>query len=206
MGLSDHNSYNITDEFPGRKLKGIFPMSQRMLSMYARVEDRTTIKSMTPQNIFAVIRMVGGLEYHYKNFKSLTESIPTYAARLFNVDEQQTITNAKYEATAYINTVGQLYYWCRSLNETANLITRLTKSFRHKYTAHLSWHLKDENETDYIREIHAMTFSSTIWNGENEIIFQNQLEPGKTTFFNLVQEHPQILIEIQRVFQRALKN
>ena len=203
--LGNHQDWSIEDKFPSQEFDKIEPISERLRSMYARA-DKSKLK-FTALNIVSVIWMVEALEYHLSRFKELSVNTAPDLHKLdISKEKSLEIKNAQFEAAAYINTVGQLYYWTISISGSAPAkITEVTESFRHKNTAHSSWHFQKEYETPYVRDLHAMLFRGSLRNSNKELIFQIQKIQGQSVELNLLKDHLIILKEVEINFEAMLQ-
>lgn len=202
MDTDDPKNWRIEDRFPKTEISSILPLSERLHSIYARIEDKSHI-APTPMNVFAVVLMVKGLEYHYENFKRLVVGVTFPPSGMCSDADTALIEQAKLEVIAYINTIGQLYYWAEDYRETsAPTIIRITESFRHKYTAHVSTHKKKKSDSDIERALHLFAFAGgSLWDGDGNLLLQIQKNQGEAINFNLVAEHSVIMEEVQAVFE-----
>lgn len=197
--MEDHTNWNIVDSYPHEDIDSILPISERMQSIYARVQDKASLNP-SPLNILSVIDMVKALEYHHDNFKSYTADIPVdFLER--SVTDNERIQNAKFEAIAYINTVGQVHGWLKSasISMPQPVISEIYTSFRSKYTAHRSVDAP-RNETNDEKNLHMFVFRGQLWNANNELVFQIQKTAGDTVRLNILSDHDTILYEILNVF------
>lgn len=201
--MEDHANWNISDNYPQEDIGNIFPISERMQSIYARIRDKANL-NLSPLNILSVIDMVKALEYHHGNFKNYTADIPADFLERSAADQEK-IQNAKFEAIAYINTVGQVHGWLKSssINMQQPMISEIYTSFRSKYTAHRS--IDDpRKETNYEQELHMFVFRSQLWNANKELVFQIQKVAGNTVQLNILIDHQIILREVLDVFQTVV--
>jgi hypothetical protein len=166
-------------------------------------------------HVFAVIFMVKGLEYHYENFQKLVKNVTFPSSGLRSEADTSSIERAKLEAIAYINTIGQLYYWAdryffpnRTLTMSrAPTIVRVTESFRHKYSAHLSIDKHHREDSEQARALHLFAFiGGILWDRDGNIILQIQKVVGEWIELNLINEHENILKEVQEIFYDFISN
>ncbi|HET6892512.1 MAG TPA: hypothetical protein VFH31_15520 [Pyrinomonadaceae bacterium] len=122
--------------------------------------------------------MLGGLDYHHDNFISRLDQLAPYYERystfLKNAleqrsgdppstvptdDERGIFEMLNHEAVAYLNRLGQFYYFAKALKVNAHLPRAYQLMlFRNKHTAHRSIDAPLNEDSD-LREVHATAFS-----------------------------------------------
>src|SRR5947199_5339676 len=111
MALRDVNNWRVDDHFPGIAIDDIPLLSDKLNSLYARAIDREHLASSFMQ-LAGIIFMAKELEYHFRNFQQLATSAGLPTARRMNDSERhKSIDEAKFEAIAYINTIGRINAW-----------------------------------------------------------------------------------------------
>lgn len=111
--------------------------------------------------------MMAGMDYHHENFCSLVNQLAQLPFR--SAECRQLERRAHHEVVAYLNRVGQFYYFGKSVlvrgllragkRELKDQIPSLISSlpFRHKITAHRSIDFPKECDTGRLQEIHAIS-------------------------------------------------
>src|SRR5260370_3249013 len=126
MALRDVDNWRFDDNFPGVAIDSIPLLSDKLNSLYARAIDREHLKSSFMQ-LAGIIFMAKELEYHYSNFQQSANSagLPT-AERFNNSGRNKSIDEAKFEAIAYINTIGRINAWLHHIRANAPKITEIS--------------------------------------------------------------------------------
>jgi hypothetical protein len=164
--INDINSWKIFDECPGIALDSIYPVSKRAVCLIARNKIHPLLKS----DFFrfqGAIEMMQGLDYHHDRFM-------TTVNQLAEIGLDDAVNGLQivllHEATAYLNRLGQFYYFLDS--KFVQQICPTTKSlapdivsfvfFRNKSTAHRSIDKPDKwrPESPHIQSTQAMSMSS----------------------------------------------
>ncbi len=111
----------------------------------------------------------------------------------------------RFEAFAYINTLGRLYYWISERGSSnAPKIIEIVEAFRHKYTAHRSSD-KTKNETDYEKEVHHYVILGNFFR-DNQLVLRIQKTQGSIVEFNFTKDHDVIMNEFIEVFSKFLED
>lgn len=204
MALRDVHNWRLDDHFPGTPIDNIPLLSDKLNSLYARAIDREHLKSSFMQ-LVGIIFMSKELEYHLSNFQQLANSAELPAAGQLNDSERnKSIDEAKFEAIAYINTIGRINAWIHHIRADAPKITEISKSFRNKHTAHRSIDTP-HGEPDDLQDLQAFVFMGNLWSPQGNLIFQIQIELGKTVELNITQEHKIISGEILEAFRNSVE-
>jgi hypothetical protein len=204
-GLGDHYNWRIEDLHPGKGVNSIFPIHERMMSVYTRISNKDTL-NISPLNIFSLVFAMEGLEYHRDNFSVLTAPINRHNSIPRSHVERDTINKAKHEAVAYINVVGQAFKWISSVDCTADAPTmeQIYKTFRNKHTAHRS--VDDQRgESPAELKLHLFVFQGLLLNANDEVVFQIQHPVGNSIEFNLMQDHNRIVDEFMTVYVKNVR-
>lgn len=156
MNLSDQRHYNLQDPCPGAELEEIFPISLRARVLIIR-SDSSLLNSYFTQ-IFGTVSILDGLDYHYKSFIKFLDEEESIQGRLIDV--------AQHEAIAWLNRVGQIYYFLNSeliKNKIGKIHHPTIDSvipFRMKISAHRSVDApKSSEDTDVLMERQARAIS-----------------------------------------------
>ena len=193
----------IKDKYPETKLEEINPISERAYSNLSRCQERIINKENYAVEIVGAIKMMEGLDYYYDNYIE---------------NKIKNSENKFHDLTAYINRLGQFYYFVKcgisntilknGLSEIP-LICKLI-SIRMKNTAHLSLDCPKGEKIEY-RKRQAMMF----W-GFNIILIEGGKEKyylpiernNKTEYVNFTPEndHQSIMIECYQIIDRIIKN
>ncbi len=204
MVLRDVKNWRVDDHFPGVAIDAIPLLSDKLNSLYARAIDGEHLKSSFMQ-LAGIIFMAKELEYHFSNFQRLVNFAELPTVERFNDNERyKSIDEAKFEAIAYINTVGRINAWILHIHAHAPKITEISRSFRNKHTAHRSIDAP-HGESDDLQDLQAFVFMSNLWNSQGDLIFQIQKELGETVELNITQENQTILDEILGAFSNVLE-
>jgi hypothetical protein len=202
MDSENHSNWNIPDEHSDLSLEDISPLSEKLQSMYARVEHKDGL-ALSPVNILSLLDMFRALEYHYDNFTTFVSEVPFSPQRRSAADEDL-IRKAKFEAAAYINTVGQIGDWTHATSTSCPIIDDIWKTFRSKYTAHRSIDLRRSADTAIARELHLWVFQGQLWSHDGDLLFQIQLSQGDLHQINIRTGHETIQAEIENVFSTLM--
>jgi len=204
MALRDVKNWRVDDHFPGVAIDAIPLLSDKLNSLYARAIDSEHLQSSFMQ-LAGIIFMAKELEYHFSNFQRLVNFAGLPTVERFNDSERnKSIDEAKFEAIAFINTVGRVNAWIHHLHAHAPKIAEISQSFRNKHTAHRSIDAP-HGESDDLQDLQAFVFMSNLWNSQGDLIFQIQKELGESAELNITHEHQTIMDEILRAFSNALE-
>lgn len=158
--------------------------------------------------------IIKGLEYHYFNYIQLNrrykvlqqenKDISDYAANCLPVIEMM-----KHEVVAYLNRLGQFYYFTTSelnreiLNNPKSFIPKITylMPFRNKYSAHRAVDvLKPNDQIDYVHQL-DMSFSFVSTFKGDRLVFHIFLDKTKNDIreFDICSEHDHIIVETSKI-------
>jgi hypothetical protein len=154
-------NWNLVDENQGKALDEINPLSSRARSMLVRNRTNPLLK-FGFINVTGAIEMLEGLEYHHDNVIRLSSALAAGA----RISE----TNVNHEAVAYLNRLGQLFYFSKSefvrnaIIDVTPLIPTIARFmvFRNKHTAHRSIDAPRPEDTEDLRLAHARAVSSVM--------------------------------------------
>lgn len=161
----DPKNIPLEDPHPNLPLDKINLLSSRAWTLLIRSKDKNLVRRHFI-SIVGAIDMMRGLEYHHENFcRIITELgfIPLHTPL-----EETKRLGLVHEAVAYLNRLGQFYYFAssefvsNSLPQWRDIIPTIFKfkRFRDKHSAHRSLDTPrfDDNPRD--QQVHAWTFSS----------------------------------------------
>lgn len=158
--------------------------------------------------------IIKGLEYHYSNYiqldrryrllKQENNDISYFAANCLPLIEMM-----KHEVVAYINRLGQFYYFTISeqnkeiLDNPKSFIPKITyfMPFRNKYSAHRAVDvLKPNDQIEYMRQL-DMSFSFVSTFKGNRLVFHLFLDQTKDDIreFDICSEHDHIISETSKI-------
>jgi len=160
--------------------------------------------------------IIKGLEYHYSNYiqlygryrllKQQNKHISDYSDNCLPVIEMM-----KHEVVAYINRLGQFYYFATSkqnmeiLDNPKNVIPKITYfiPFRNKYSAHRAVDvLRSDDKLEHVQQI-DMSFSFLSTFKGNRLVFHLILDQTKDDIreFDICTEHEHIIGETRNIMQ-----
>lgn len=231
MGPNDIREYRVVDRYPGIDLDLIEPLSERAWTLIVRsVENKLLHKEFL--TISGAVEFLRGFEYHSERYQSLVEELATSQASLLDsVCPKKAPPNqhVDHEAVAYINRLGQFYYFATS--ELVRLIIpkpelqlkRISELmiFRNKHSAHRSVDWPKKGDTIENRPYQAMALCSlggTTWlikEPKLQVDFkvpmwkmalrQYQISSGDTWMdFVMERDHPIVISEAYALFQDLL--
>ena len=133
MTLRESQNWHIDDHFPGVAIDAIPLVSEQLNSLYARTYQKVHLqRSFT--KLAGVIFLAKDLEYHRNNFLHACHMAGVPSLHTVPDQTHTTYTEvAKFEAIAYINTVGTINTWIdnhRPRLVPAPKMLEITRSFR----------------------------------------------------------------------------
>lgn len=152
------SDWSIQDPHPSKKLDDILPISERVHSLIARNKDHELLK----ENFISIngaAYMISGMEYHHLNFMELV--------KLLSKGKNNQRAYLEHEIVAYINRVGQFYYFATSELVSSiipSVLTQIPKiehiyMFRRKHTGHRSIDQPYNEDTRHLQGVHAMSLT-----------------------------------------------
>ncbi|MBA3756793.1 MAG: hypothetical protein H0X02_11430 [Nitrosomonas sp.] len=210
---------NSHDQFPNLRLLEIFPLSARAASWRARTSLDNIFSKEEIVQIGGSIPMLQGLDYHHNHFISQFHQLTSYYERCESYlrdsmnghrsslpypssteAEHQIYNSLNHEAIAYINRVGQLYYFARAFGHQSCLLRALElMPFRNKHTAHRSID-ETRRETVHERMWQAMSFGFYQISINSFPVFQIS-NKKKIIQFHMRDDHPIIMQQSLSVLQ-----
>jgi hypothetical protein len=158
--------YSGVDPCPGVELGDIPSLGVRAYALMIRRRGHPLLSEHF-LNVVGAIEMLSGLHYHQSNIIRLGALLAS--APWEDSVREEYETNVFHEAVAYVNRMGQFYYFARSacvrkaLNGASAHIPTIEKfiGFRMKYTAHRSIDVP-RGEAGHVLEAQARTMSRAI--------------------------------------------
>jgi len=163
--INSIDSWQVVDECPGTSLDTVFPISKRTACLIARNKTKSVLKTNF-LNIQGAVEMMKGLDYHHDNFMNVINSL----AQIGLTDEANEFRCILlHEAVAYLNRLGQYYYFLRSDFVRKNCAAAESFAptivafvvFRRKHSAHRSIDAP-KGESAHVQTTQAMSMSS-VW-------------------------------------------
>jgi hypothetical protein len=203
--------FHVEDPAPRTPLADIEPFTLRARSWLARVHRQFHIADGLHLQLVGAIEILGALDYHRDRYMSNLSLLAPYYERLRRQsqfeqlgqpshtrttrEEFDLLRTLDYEAVAYINRLGQFYYFARSA-KVDSLLPRINELvvFRHKHTAHRSIDVpKSESPDDLARQAMAFGFSySTVNYSPVHKIAHN----GNLQVFCMASDHPVVMSDV----------
>ena len=201
-----------TDPNPGIALSSIEPSGSRVQSWIARAIQRPDFPFEREVQIRGAIDIVTGLEYHHTRFTSQLALLEDWTSSIassqddsslptpFTHAQAEILSTLQHEAVAYVNRIGQLHFFARSLQRSALLLKATTLlPFRHKYTAHRSIdEPRSESASELMSQAMAFGFGHTFIGGR--LVFQI-LSDGSRQTLSIQEDHPSVVREAVAVFE-----
>lgn len=156
MWPNDRSDWCFDDPAPGVPLSDIEPISKRSEALVTRSES--PLLSTHFLQIFGAVSMLAGLDYHFQNFEGAIQRLPPVFSGPY-------FSPVRHEAIAWINRVGQYYYFCRSplvAKHTAGISISTIESvlpFRNKHAAHRSIDKPWSGDTPHHQTAQALSLS-----------------------------------------------
>ena len=157
--------YTFTDQNPTVPLTEITPLSRRAWAALARLQEGRAARAGQMRTIGA-IDMLDGLEYHHTAFMNI---IGRLAGTPFTSEESELCRKQLvHEVIAYLNRMGQFYYFAHSSfakqfvpRPDTILPTHVRyKPFRDKHTAHRAIDAPRKEDTPEAQHTYAWALSS----------------------------------------------
>lgn len=212
-------SGNSYDQFPNLRLLEISPLSARAASWRARTSLSNIFSKEKIVQIDGSIPMLQGLDYHHNHFISQFHQLASYYERHESYlsdsmnghrsnlpypssteAEHQILNSLNHEAIAYINRVGQFYYFAKAFGHQSCLLRALElMPFRHKHTAHRSID-ETRGETVHERMWQAMSFGFHHLSINSFPVFQIS-NKGQIIELHMRDDHPIVMKQALSVLQ-----
>lgn len=218
-GLNNRRNWNIADPNEGISLESIQPLSSRAESLIARSTSSLLREHFI--QIHGVASILSGLTYHHDRFALLRAALKPRFGNDYGP--------IRHEAVAWVNRVGQLYYFVNSQLVRSRLggvsipTVENVMPFRHKHTAHRSFDAPRDEDSAGTKVLHAMSMSDTggiLWTPKSMgtkpgdistppvdthyLSFQIRGKDNRVHNFALERDHPLVLGEGYDVLSRLL--
>jgi hypothetical protein len=152
-------NWNLNDRNPEKEIDDIPQLSSRAWSLLARNRAKPLLQ-FGFLNVTGAIEMIEAFEYHHDNIIRISGEL----GRGELVPE----THVNHEALAYLNRLGQFYYFATSalvseaISNINIVIPTISKFmvFRNKHTAHRSIDAPKKDDTEDLKIAHARAVSS----------------------------------------------
>ncbi len=232
MGPNDIREYRVVDRHAGIPLDLIEPLSERAWTLVARSSENKLLHREY-LTIAGAVEFLRGFEYHAQRYRSLVEALATSESTLLeslSPEKRPSNQHIDHEAVAYINRLGQFYYFATSrlvlsvIPKPKLRIKRITELmiFRNKHSAHRSVDWPKEGDTPENRPYQAMSMccslGATTWlmnepkrpvDGKvpmwKQAVRQYQISSGNTWMdFVVERDHPIVIGEAYVLFQDLL--
>jgi hypothetical protein len=212
--------FYFPDPFATLPLAEIYPISTRARSWLARASRLKEFSHALSVQIAGGVFMLSALDYHHCQFTVRVNQLAPYyermnaflgrtahqlqasaASRPITTETERGHLDAlDHEAVAYINRLGQFFYFAKSIKlEVLLPRARELQAFRHKHTAHRSVD-NPRDESPEAREMQAMAFNfSRITTGSFPVYEINDKDQHVT--FHMRDAHPFIMNEAIQLFQ-----
>lgn len=220
MSLNNKTGWRLVDPSPSSPLAEIVSVASRAEALIAR--SRSPLLRTDFLRLFGVVTILSGLEYHYVNqLKALSA---------LKIPPGQGFSAVRHETVAWLNRVGQLYYFCisrfaRDNLPQANIPTiEAVLPFRHKHGAHRSFDKPLKGDSDHLQQGQAYMLSDlsgslwsprpgferagNVWPMHATHFAKFQLRPDEGNHIELVLErqHPIVVLEGYTVLEAVLNS
>lgn len=220
-------NYYIPDNYPRKDINQILPYSQRAQSLYARNKENNNLREAY-LFISGAISMFEGLEYHFDNFVKFNlknknvfdlrePNRELFVKKLRSNARMKSINKQVHEAIAYINRLGQLYYFFisdfaidnlhKNQKDIKLLIPKIQKivQFRMKHAAHRAMDVP-RGETQDTKDYLEIIFRGGLYDNDSNLMFQLNMGKGAEYDFNIIKDHNTIMNEAYELFQMIIKS
>jgi len=206
--------FAIADPMPGVPLAQIAALPLRAQAWLARVSGDPTFPDDRSVQVVGAVHFLEGLEYHYQSYMAHIRATDAYfshvsahTASLASAEsagsvafpvptesERPHVDALDHEAIAYLNRLGQFYYFARALDK-ADQLRRASDlmSFRNKHVAHRSIDSPRGEDAAHLR-MQAMAFGFYRITLNGVVKFQI-LDDGKYKEFCMPEDHPVLMKE-----------
>ncbi len=157
-------------------------------------------------NLDGVGFIVKGMKYHFARFKSLNSNLKRNekGAVLFKDTDFEIIENMKHETVAYLNRMGQFYYFAKNTGENLEeLIPNILKflPLRMKYSAHRAIDdLRSDDDGFNLTMRHQLnrSFSTQSMFCCGNLVFQSISSSDRdSVHFDILEENDGIITEVE---------
>jgi hypothetical protein len=212
MQANDRRNWNFDDPAPGVTLSEIESLAVRAGALIFR--SQSPLLNTHFVNINGAVAIFSGIEYHYYNYIG--------AIRRLKSPPGIGMSAVRHEAVAWVNRVGQFYYFLKSTLVTNNIpnstypTINYVLPFRNKHSAHRSIDAPRTEDTSNAQLILAMMLSElggSLWtprpgvtlplhsppfqtpSATHYLAFQMQLPDGSTQNLVIEQDHGNVMLE-----------
>ncbi|WP_034257703.1 hypothetical protein [Altibacter lentus] len=191
--------WHVKDNFPNLELDDILPISKRAFSLVNRNKSRLD-ELQGAAELLGALSILEALDYHYNRFVEIKDT-----------------PNRIHEVIAYLNRVGQFYYFVKSdftksiIHNGQELTHKINELivFRMKYTAHRSIDFPKDETIEY-RNRQAITFigSQKYYSSDFEKFILPTNKNGKTEWNEFIPEidHEKVMNEAYNVISGIVEN
>jgi hypothetical protein len=170
------------------------------------------LKQEMKDDIGQVQYIANGIKYHFKNIKSLYSRLDELVLQgRFDLYPHEVVDVINHEMVAYINRVGQFYYFAKSPRVRSLIPNPLydlecikkIMIFRSKQTAHRATDVPRNDDINYnIEELNKdFSLGGMLW--ENRLIFAVYTVNGSAPIrFDPLTEHDKVMQEIDNFFKK----
>ena len=210
--------FNVADPSHGLPLEKISHLIDRLASWLARATADPAFDESQSVQIIGAVHVLQGMDYHYRAYLAHEVLGRAYLLRLeaftrtlkgagvipaqdfprASVDEAMHLEALNHEAVAYLNRLGQFYYFARSIGRLAE-VPRLCAliHFRNKHGAHRSIDVPRGEEPE-VQVGQAMAFSFYRLFAKGVVRFQLPHD-GAHLEFCMPEDHPIVLRECAEI-------
>lgn len=141
--MEKFETWTFKDKYPEMSLENIYPISIRAISFLSRNKENIKINNVAI-NIIGVLNTLEALDYHFNNF--------------INLKKENKTTYQTHEVVAYLNRIGQLFYFSKSnftkeyVPNSMEIVSKVyyLSDFRMKNTAHRSIDAPKKEKKEYL--------------------------------------------------------
>jgi hypothetical protein len=204
--------FNIADRWHGVALQQIPQLIDRLASWLSRATVDPAFDDSHSVQIIGAVHVLQGMDYHYRaylehealgsayllrleDFTRARQAAGAPAAQDFpraSKDEARSLEALNHEAVAYLNRLGQFYYFARRI-ERLDELPKLREliPFRHKHGAHRSVDAPQGEEPE-VQVAQAMAFGFYRLFQKGVVRFQMP-HAGEHVEFCMPEDHPVVL-------------
>jgi len=222
--MNNSANWRVIDPDPARNLQDVHPVSVRARALLVRRLDHPAIRDDFLR-VMGAIDMLGALDYHHSNLAKIEAALTDYFAELEGMrtgmaargktpEEATSIEHGRYEAIAYVVTLGRFNYFARAVLSNLKIVPTPTIDrllvFRHKAAAHRSIDMP-RGESPELQTLHALSLASAggqlfapSRDGRLALQYQIQRVPGEIENFVPSEDHGSVMNEAYEVLVSLL--
>lgn len=179
--LNDRRTWNFADPYPDIALDEIEHIPSRAKALIYRSQSALLHTHFV--QIVGVKSILSGLDYHYNGFMEMLRRLERPPGPAFEA--------VRHEAVAWLNRVGQLYYFLKSklvsdrLSDIQMSAIDAVMPFRQKHTAHRSIDAPKKEDSPASQLYQAMSMSEVggaLWYSRNGPPWQFMLPSAETHY------------------------